>query len=259
MIFEIFNKMKKIFIKRVHSFLENIYSCKKFSSFLQKFASIVDDFAITYRSKILLSQPHFYLLLFSLSLSSFCVSLVSLLRSYLPFFFFFPILFFPPSIRSTFEILNPVATPRGRMWNVREESSMTRNESSPRSGTEATTEIEATCFLRGEMDFVDKHPTIHFAERKRNRETWISFSCVFSSTWPIAYVYPHHSKTRDDDLRFRGGFFRLDRTGRCALMNVSNWWTINKRDSFADVYRDIINFSGRHQKFLTKFSVKRID
>lgn len=98
MIFEIFNKMKKIFIKRVHSFLENIYSCKKFSSFLQKFASIVDDFAITYRSKILLSQPHFYLLLFSLSLSSFCVSLVSLLRSYLPFFFFFPILFFPPSI-----------------------------------------------------------------------------------------------------------------------------------------------------------------
>lgn len=108
------------------------------------------------------------------------------------------------------------------MWNVREESSMTRNESSPRSGTEATTEIEATCFLRGEMDFVDKHPTIHFAERKRNRETWISFSCVLSSTWPIAYVYPHHSKTRDDDLRFRGGFFRLDRTGRCALMNVSN-------------------------------------
>lgn len=114
MIFEIFNKMKKIFVKRVHSFLENIYSCKKFSSFLQKFASIVDDFAITYRSKILLSQPHFYLLLFSLSLSSFCVSLVSLLHSYLPFFFFFPILFFPPSIRSTFEILNPVATPRGK-------------------------------------------------------------------------------------------------------------------------------------------------
>lgn len=94
-------------------------------------------------------------------------------------------------------------------------------------------------------------------EKKRERETWISFSCVLSSTRPIAYVY--HSKTRGDDLRFRGGFFRFDRIGRCALMNVSNWWTINKRDSFADVYRDIINFSGRHEKFLTKFSVKRID
>lgn len=85
---------------------------------------------------------------------------------------------------------------------------MTRNEISPRSGTEATTEIEATCFLRGKVDFVDKHRTIHFAEKERSH----------SSTWPIAYVYLHHSKTRGDDLRFRGGFS----SGGCALMNVSN-------------------------------------
>lgn len=61
------------------------------------------------------------------------------------------------------------------MWNVREESSMTRNESSPRSGTEATTEIEATCFLRGNVDFVDKHRTIHFAERGKERERDLDF------------------------------------------------------------------------------------
>lgn len=72
------------------------------------------------------------------------------------------------------------------MWNVREESSMTRNESSPRSGTEATTEIEATCFLRGEMDFVDKHPTIHFAERKRKRETG----------FPFLACSPRHGRSR---------------------------------------------------------------
>lgn len=251
--------MKKIFIKRVHSFLENIYSCKKFSSFLQKFASIVDDFAITYRSKILLSQPHFYLLLFSLSLSSFCVSLVSLLRSYLPFFFFFPILFFPPSIRSTFEILNPVATPRGKdvecqrrvfddeerkfssFWNRGNDRNRGDLFSSWRDGFRRQTSNYSLCREKEkerDLDFLFLRALLDMADRVR---------------------VSHHSKTRDDDLRFRGGFFRLDRTGRCALMNVSNWWTINKRDSFADVYRDIINFSGRHQKFLTKFSVKRID
>lgn len=40
--------------------------------------------------------------------------LVSPLRSYLPFLLFLPFYFFLPSIRSTFEILNPVATPGGR-------------------------------------------------------------------------------------------------------------------------------------------------
>lgn len=64
---------------------------------------------------------------------------------------------------------------------------MTRNESYPRSGTEATTEIEATCFLRGKVDFVDKHRTIHFAEKERSH----------SSTRPIAYVYLHHSRRHE--------------------------------------------------------------
>lgn len=56
----------------------------------------------------------------------------------------------------------------------RRESSMTRKESSPRSGTEATTEIEATCFLRGKVDFVDKHRTIHF-EREKERKRDLDF------------------------------------------------------------------------------------
>lgn len=214
--------MKKIFIKRVHSFLENIYSCKKFSSFLQKFASIVDDFAITYRSKILLSQPHFYLLLFSLSLSSFCVSLVSLLRSYLPFFFFFPILFFPPSIRSTFEILNPVATPRGKDVECQRRVFDDEERKFSSFWNRGNDRNRGDLFSSWRDGFRRQTSNYSLCREKEKERDWISFSCVLSSTWPIAYVYPHHSKTRDDDLRFRGGFFRLDRTGRCALMNVSN-------------------------------------
>lgn len=70
----------------------------------------------------------------------------------------------------------------------RRESSMTRKESSPRSGTEATTEIEATCFLRGKVDFVDKHRTIHFErEKERERER---------PGFPFLACSPRHDRSR---------------------------------------------------------------